>query len=708
MEHFRKKDEINIDNVRHTIVRNNDIRFAEFELGGDERDTPIPARKPSTVEGRQNGNLGGLQEGRAGAELSLADLNFWDEIDLDGRASISPDASNERNIALREKGLHSALSSQEASNQEELSPSGENDRLHMADIPLQSITVSAVTQASPPSAGILSSEGVRYYSREQQFVIRARELAWHVELEHPFVPFKSYWPTYDNMSSAQYKWYFYWREEVRSGRYPDTDLSYLFLYMYELINGIGWSNPAQGWQLLDSVWNAYRQRFPKLDSYAKEWLFDFSLIHELDMPVMETYNRIPRSLSSELKELEWLRRFTAQPLTLNWDLLNDLMDYEPNKSRFYQEGGRKDMKTYGPKVVALVDAYLGKTKGQRLIDIFKPRERMQERYIFRSAVYDYDIYGRTASVMTLPISGHAPLRHYITNLIRMMENKLRELRGFKGRLRGIEVDPEIEKLVARFLKKEIHPAENDSTGKMAHPEVQIDRAKLWRIQQESDDVRDMLLVDGPENSEPIPGTTSRKESYTRNVPIQMDIFEMDRVADDSVLEPPTMMSVNEKKGLFTEEALVVDIESVDHLACIGNKDAEEQASAPVSDHLALQQSTANEPSTTIAITQSTANKPLAATATLPDVSINWDTKNLDSEWRELAEQLTPAHLEALYALKVGSDLAMLQAAAERAGSMPALLIDEINDTAMETIGDLLIDGETLVDEYIAMLDQLTR
>ncbi|MGM1048934.1 MAG: TerB N-terminal domain-containing protein [Bacillota bacterium] len=668
MEHFRKKDEINIDNVRHTIVRNNDIRFAEFELGGEERDTPIPARKPRTVEGRRDGNIGGLQEGRVGAELSMDDLNFWDEKDSDGP---------------------------EVSSQAESSPSGERDRLHMVDIPLQSVITAAVTHASPPSTEIPSSEGVRYYSREQQFVIRARELAWHVEPEHPFVPFKSYWPTYDNMSSAQYKWYFYWREEVRSGRYPDTDLSYLFLYMYELINGIGWSNPVQGWQLLDSVWNAYRQRFPKLDAYAKEWLFDFSLIHGLDMPVMETYNRIPRSLSSELKELEWLRRFTAQPLTLNWDLLNDLMDYEPNKSRFYQEGGRKDIKTYGPKVVALVDAYLGKTKGQRLIDIFKPRERMQERYIFRSAVYDYDIYGRTASVMTLPISGHAPLRHYITNLIRMMENKLRELRGFKGRLRGIEVDPEIEKLVARFLKKEIHPTGNDSTGKMAQPEVQIDRAKLWRIQQESDDVRDMLLVDGPENSEPITGTTSRKESYTRNVPIQMDIFEMDRVADDSILEPPTMMSVNEKKGLFTEEVLVVNTESVDHLASIGNEEAEEQASAQaVSDHLASQQRKANEP--------------LAATATLPDVSINWDTKNLDSEWRVLAEQLTPAHLEALYALKVGPDLAMLQAVAERAGSMPALLIDEINDTAMETIGDLLIDGETLVDEYIAMLDQLTR
>lgn len=685
MEYFRKKHEINIDNARHTIVRDNDIRFAEFELGGEEKDTPIPARNRAVAEGRQNETLTGLQEGRAGAELSMDDLNFWDQKMTDKWDSVLPDAINELNIPLGEDVPHFSSFPPEVSSQAESSPSSEKDRLRAVHhTPLQLTTTADVIHASPSSIEISTNESIRYYSREQQFVIRARELAWHVEPEHSFVPFKSYWPTYDNMSPAQYKWYFYWREEVRSGRYPDTDLSYLFVYMYELVNRIGWSNPTEGWQLLDSVWNAYRQRFPKLDPYAKEWLFDFSLIHGLDMPVTETYTRIPRSLSSELKELEWLRRFTAQPLELNWDLLNDLMDYEPNKSRFFQEGGRKDMKKYGPMVVALVDAYLGKTKGQRLIDMFKPRERTQERYIFRSAVYDYDIYGRTASVMTLPISGHAPLRHYITNLIRMMENKLRELRGFKGRLRGIEVDPEIEKLVARFLKKEIHSVENDLKRKATQPEVKINRTKLRRIQKESDDVRDMLLVDEPEleqrtayleteadavqrrakpaikpkmNTGATPGTTARKDSYTRDVPIQIDIFEVDRIADDSAMESTTtIMPVNEPKGLFTGAH----------------------------------------------------NEPPAATDSSSLAAVTWNTENLDNEWSELAEQLTSAHLEALYALKFGPDLNMLQAAAERAGSMPALLIDEINEAAMETIGDLLIDGDTLVDEYIPMLDQLTR
>lgn len=699
MEHFRKNHEINIDNIRHTIVQGNDIRFAEFELGGEENDTPLPARKPEEiVRDQQNGGIVTPQGIRTGTELSMDDLNFWDEK--------TPDESS---------------------------------------VPVPAFP-SAEASSISSSSSVSSYDGVRYYSREQQFVIRARELAWHVEQESPFIPFKSYWPTYDNMSPAQWKWYFYWREEVRSGRYPDSDLSYLFLYMYELINGIGWNNPAQGWQLLNSVWNAYRQRFPKLDTYAKEWLFDFSLVHGLDMPVTETYNRIPRSLSSELKELEWLRRFSAEPLTLNWDLLSDLMDYEPEKSRFYQEGGRKDMKMYGPKIVALVDAYLGKTKGRRLLEMYRPRERKQERYIFRSAVYDYDIYGRTAPVMTLPLSGHAPLRHYITNLIRMTENKLRELRGFKGRLRGIEMEPEIEKLVARFLKKELQPSGDDSKDKTEKPEVQIDLAKLRRIQRESDDVRDMLLMDGLD-AEPVmvqkePETGARfaqpgaktgikeapktrthssakpaKKLQEQSVPLQLDIFEVapavfaegaDAVSpsplnkewSQEVFTPITDAgnAVNaENHGSAVSAGFVQNEEDTQKAAWIVRSEAKSEVPAPGAG--------TDSASAADAGAGDMLQEPIEVSSC---AGVIWQTDYLDSEWGELAELLTPLHLEALYALKSGPDFAALQAAAQRAGSMPALLIDEINEAAMETIGDLLIDGETIVDEYIAMLDQLTR
>ena len=64
------------------------------------------------------------------------------------------------------------------------------------------------------------------------------------------------------------------------------------------------------------------------------------------------------------------------------------------------------------------------------------------------------------------------------------------------------------------------------------------------------------------------------------------------------------------------------------------------------------------------------------------------------------------HLEVLHALKSGPNRQQLQRIAEQAGSMPALLLDEINEAAMDTVGDLLIDGESIADDYIEMLETL--
>ena len=85
----------------------------------------------------------------------------------------------------------------------------------------------------------------------------------------PFVPFMSYWPTYGVMNESQREWYLYWRSEVRQGRFPDTDLSYVFVHTYELINGVGWSDPQAGYDQLKQLWIHYRVQNPQLDTYMQ-------------------------------------------------------------------------------------------------------------------------------------------------------------------------------------------------------------------------------------------------------------------------------------------------------------------------------------------------------------------------------------------------------------------------------------------------------
>ena len=96
----------------------------------------------------------------------------------------------------------------------------------------------------------------------------------------------------------------------------------------------GLERSLQGYELMEQAWHAYRKRYAKLDTYLREWLYDFMIVHGLDMPIRETYQRFPRVLSSELKEKEWKRRFTLQPVELTWEPPLDLLDYEVEKSRF--------------------------------------------------------------------------------------------------------------------------------------------------------------------------------------------------------------------------------------------------------------------------------------------------------------------------------------------------------------------------------------
>ncbi|MGG3452428.1 TerB N-terminal domain-containing protein [Paenibacillus rhizolycopersici] len=521
--------------------------------------------------------------------------------------------------------------------------SGTEPRLTFAELDVDDVTKQANGKAESVSRVVAPDlwerdmdwrQDFRYVSREQLFVQKAKELETAVAETAEFVPFQTYWPTYEEMQPRQLKWYLYWRNEVRSGRYPDTDLSYLFIYLYELIHGVGWSEPAEGYTLMERVWQGYRQRYPKLDLYVREWLYDLALVFDLEMPPAEPMAKLPRNLSMELKELEWRRRFTADPLDVSWELLLTLIDYDVEKSRFYLEQGRKELRNYVPKVVSLVDGYLLKSKGSRILELHKPMEQKVSRFLFRSAVYDHDLYGRTKPVSILPYSGHPPLRAFLTQLVRLTENKLREQLGYKGKLRGIDVGPEIEQLVDRFLSKEFDRRKAEE-AKARIPKVKINATKLRKLQQESNEVRDMLLSEeqtlafAPE----APGLPPEKVASSPRI---------------SVAEPlqPTF---DFERGYeqVPEEVLLSPIEE-------RRETLETKGEASVT---------------------------------------------LSEEWQDLFASLTAPQAQMLAALFQGQSAAERQMIAEQIGSMPELLVDEINELAMERIGDLLVDGDEILEDY---------
>ena len=94
--------------------------------------------------------------------------------------------------------------------------------------------------------------------------------------------FKSYFPTYNAMSDRQLRGYFTWRAQVRRGTVEETSTSFAFLYLYELICGIGVDDPLDGFNKIKAFWDVYRAFEPGIDRFARVWLQDYAVFHGLN------------------------------------------------------------------------------------------------------------------------------------------------------------------------------------------------------------------------------------------------------------------------------------------------------------------------------------------------------------------------------------------------------------------------------------------
>ncbi len=89
--------------------------------------------------------------------------------------------------------------------------------------------------------------------------------------------FVRYFPTYMAMSEEQLRGYFSWRAKLRHGEAPEGPTSFAFVYIYELLNGAGWSAPEQGFALLRNFYEQYGAQDSTIRRHLKRWLVDFAV-----------------------------------------------------------------------------------------------------------------------------------------------------------------------------------------------------------------------------------------------------------------------------------------------------------------------------------------------------------------------------------------------------------------------------------------------
>lgn len=325
-------------------------------------------------------------------------------------------------------------------------------------------------------------------AQQNSFVAQASQLVARTETQAEPVPFSQYWPTYAHMSPEQQRWYFYWRTAVRAGQFLPTDLSYLFVYVYECINLVGFDTPQAAFDRLVAFWQHYRVLQPKLDAYLIDWLADFLVIHRLPMRPLAWYGQTVtgqqvNSGDPDLLIEGWL--YTGGDCTLlPGPLLYRLADYAPEHSKFYQAYHRQHkLDAAYQKGVYAVDAYVRQSAGIPLfISYMPPTVRTIQRPPFAGALH---AYGQTSLTIgqVRPWQAQEPLTIRLKSILKQTENVLREQLQFKSKLRGIDLPPD---WVTAIQQAMVTP--------VAKRTVDIDFASVTLLQRDSAEIRQRLTV----------------------------------------------------------------------------------------------------------------------------------------------------------------------------------------------------------------------
>lgn len=284
---------------------------------------------------------------------------------------------------------------------------------------------------------------IQFYQR-----FTAEAALFHERKGEPCEPvqFFAYVPQYSKMNDKQQNFYLYVRECIRNGEYIAADMSYILLYIYEIINIPHLIPPEEGVRLLASIWLNYREVYPRIDVFLCEWLPDYCLIHEVPMPA-ELNPILPQIVQkAQFKEF-YLDVLPDNDMTsVAHTLLEFSSDYDYRRSRYY--AGNED--AYEEKIrAAVTEALTAACKNKRGIFAFEKKYRLT-RDSYCGAVTPAEIK-RRIDVEFYSFTRPLETRKMITDMVKYAENKLRAVLKIKAKLGSGELDPADREVIDRFF-----------------------------------------------------------------------------------------------------------------------------------------------------------------------------------------------------------------------------------------------------------------
>lgn len=474
--------------------------------------------------------------------------------------------------------------------------------------------------------------------------------------------FNQYFPYYQMMGYEQLRTYFTWRTEVRKGNVTDISLSYAFLYIYELLDNIGVRDPEDGLNQLMSFWKNFREYNKSIDKYVLKWLKDYHIYYEL-----------PHTFKDFIDANNLTQHYPNMIDTDDsFDLFCSISKYDIRKSAFFSGDNEKLIRDCFDFVINRLRQTFTDCGFPFDKSVFQPTKKMSEWKPFKEALFypwlkqkdrqlvlsNNEIYicRNNKWFFNTAITSESG-RQLVGYIMKQMEVALRGVTKYKFKLsadlhkvnnEAIGILNQAGLALDMVINKAVVEFYKDATKTV----VVVDQDALIRIRQEAMATTEKLIV--PEQEGPfVAGISVEKEAPTvAPISLELPLTPATPTQQDMPFRPliPVAEALNESKTALWDIPLSMPPDPL---------------SSPVG------------PST------------------------------MSDAWDGLKCSLTPIEIEALSMVFHRDN--NLKKYADACGIMLEVLVDGINEKAMDFIGDNLLDEEfVLYDDYKEQIKEMIK
>ena len=332
-------------------------------------------------------------------------------------------------------------------------------------------------------------------------------------------------PVYNNLTIYQLRSYFSWRTLIRNKLYKQTEQSYVFLYIYELLNKIGVKNEIDGLNKIIDLWQNYRVFDNGFDKYLSNWVKDYYIINRINIDFNLIEEEFPIKNNENLEDI-------SEILIGNYEnkleFLDSISNYHILKSKIMEHKYSFLINLVIPEIFKNLDKYFSENN-LSFVNITFGKFKKKYWNVYENAIYfnnklESDFVFKFKNLETYYRKGNNyyketfELSQYskciIGYILKNIEITLREcLKFFKNlkvnissldelssnaELYSVVIDKKFNMIINNTIKKYLieHKTEiNNIITKEKKEEIVIDANKFNEIRKSSSRIQEKLIVE---------------------------------------------------------------------------------------------------------------------------------------------------------------------------------------------------------------------